>query len=145
VRVVTRLQPTDADHVARREEQQDKTRGTRRTGRPIDIQQQTETERQTDRQTDRQLETETETETENACCCRSVVSIDEASGSVFFIGGDPEAPTQRTLYSVSLHPNTATTPERLTPESDPGGGTHGYMIAPGGLWAVHTSSSFGMP
>jgi hypothetical protein len=37
--VVTRLQPTDADHVARREEQQDKTRGTRRTGRPIDIQQ----------------------------------------------------------------------------------------------------------
>ena len=73
-----------------------------------------------------------------------MVSIDEDSGFVYFIGGNPEEPTQRTLYSVTLDPNTAATPKRLTPESA-GGGTHGYAIAPGGRWAVHTVSSFGTP
>jgi dipeptidyl-peptidase-4 len=75
----------------------------------------------------------------------SIVSIDAGSESVFFIGGAAEEPTQRTLYSVALDPGkaAAAAATQLTPAES--GGTHGYAIAPGGRFAVHTVSSFGTP
>jgi dipeptidyl-peptidase-4 len=65
---------------------------------------------------------------------------DEASGTIYFTAS-PENPTQLYLYRARLDGQGA--PVRLTPASQPG--THAYDIAPGGKFAIHTRSSFGMP
>ena len=91
----------------------------------------------------------------------SVVSVDKLSKMVYFIGGNSKKSTERRLYSLSLDlvlssDNTAAhlrqRPQLLTPQSSSDarsssyhGGSHGYIIAPGGRWAVHTVSSFGVP
>ncbi|MEE9207366.1 MAG: S9 family peptidase [Gemmatimonadota bacterium] len=70
----------------------------------------------------------------------SVQQIDEESGWVYFIAS-PDNPTQRYLYRMRL--DGRGTSERLTPEAE--AGFHTYNIAPGGRYALHTWSSFGVP
>ncbi len=70
----------------------------------------------------------------------SLQQIDEASGWVYYIAS-PDNPTQRYLYRKRL--DGKGTPERLTPAAE--AGLHRYNIAPGGGYALHTWSSFGVP
>ena len=69
-----------------------------------------------------------------------VQRIDEDGGRVYFTAS-PETATQRYLYRARL--NGRGNAERLTPADQPG--THGYNIAPGADYAIHTYSSFGNP
>ena len=69
-----------------------------------------------------------------------VQRIDEDGGRVYFTAS-PETATQRYLYRARL--NGRGDAERLTPADQPG--THGYNIAPGADYAIHTYSSFGNP
>ena len=84
----------------------------------------------------------------------SIVSVDTTAGAVFFISTTVEEHTDRYLYKATLPaapraaaaaagsaPSTSV-PERLTPAG--WSGTHGYVVSPGGRWAVHTVSSFGV-
>jgi len=69
-----------------------------------------------------------------------VLSVDVAGGWIYFTAS-PENPTQRYLYRARL--DGASPAERLTPHGQYG--THGYQIAPGGKYAIHNFSSFGVP
>ncbi len=71
----------------------------------------------------------------------SIELIDESSGWVYYTAS-PDDATARYLFRVPLdgHPEAA---ERLTPAQV--SGTHGYQIAPGGNWAIHTTSTFEIP
>lgn len=68
-----------------------------------------------------------------------VLSVDEKNKLVYFIAS-PDNPTQRYLYSVGLDGSGL---RRVTPQDQ--AGTHGYSIAPGGRFAVHSWSSFDVP
>jgi len=68
-----------------------------------------------------------------------VLSVDVAGGYIYFTAS-PENPTQRYLFRARLDGSGA---ERLTPAGQDG--THRYQIAPGGQFAIHTFSSFGVP
>ncbi|MGZ3502860.1 MAG: prolyl oligopeptidase family serine peptidase, partial [Gemmatimonadaceae bacterium] len=70
----------------------------------------------------------------------AIVAIDTTSGWVYY-AASPDNPTQSYLYRSSLKgPARA---ERITPANEPG--SHYYSISPGGRWAFHTWSSFGVP
>lgn len=69
-----------------------------------------------------------------------IVEIDAGSGWVYFIAS-PLSGTQRFLYRVNLDARKPA--ERLTPAAL--SGTHQYDVAPGGKWAIHRASSFGVP
>ncbi len=69
-----------------------------------------------------------------------VLSVDVAGGWIYFTAS-PENPTQRYLYRARLDGGGPA--ERLTPHGQYG--THGYQIAPGGKYAIHNFSSFGVP
>ncbi len=70
----------------------------------------------------------------------SIQEIDDENGFVYFIAS-PENPTQRYLYRTTLNGNGKL--ERLSPKDQPG--SHGYQIAPGGKYAIHTYSSINKP
>jgi dipeptidyl-peptidase-4 len=70
----------------------------------------------------------------------SVQRVDTAGGWVYYTAS-PDNPTQRYLYRVSLTRRGA--PQRITPASDPG--VHSYTVSPGGRFAVHSYSRFGVP
>ena len=67
-------------------------------------------------------------------------AVDEAGGRLYLIAS-PENATQRFLYRVPLDGTGKA--ERVTPRG--AGGSHGYDIAPGARFALHTHSSFGVP
>jgi dipeptidyl-peptidase 4 len=70
----------------------------------------------------------------------AIVAIDTTSGWVYY-AASPDNPTQSYLFRSSLRgPARA---ERITPANEPG--SHDYSISPGGRWAFHTWSSFGVP
>lgn len=69
-----------------------------------------------------------------------VEQIDETNQQVYFMAS-PEKATQSYLYRVPLDGHSA--PERLTPQDQMG--THSYEIAPGGQYALHRWSAFGVP
>jgi len=71
----------------------------------------------------------------------SIALIDESTGWLYYIAS-PDDATARYLFRVPLKgdPEAA---ERLTPAE--AAGTHGYQIAPGGDWAIHTTSTFEIP
>lgn len=68
----------------------------------------------------------------------------DPKGGWFYYTASPENAGQRYLYRAALEPTAgAIAAERLTPADQPG--THAYLVAPGGRWAIHTLSSFDMP
>jgi dipeptidyl-peptidase-4 len=71
----------------------------------------------------------------------SIQLIDEEGGWLYYLASPHDA-TSRYLYRVPIdgRPEAA---ERLTPAQATG--THGYQMAPGGDWAIHTSSTFDEP
>ena len=69
-----------------------------------------------------------------------VLGTDEQSATVYFTAS-PDNPTQLYLYRARL--DGQGTPVRVTPAAQRG--THSYDIAPGGRWAIHSWSSFGVP
>jgi len=70
----------------------------------------------------------------------SVAQVDDQGGWLYYIAS-PSDPTQRYLWRARL--DGSGRPERLSPADQPG--THGYSIAPGARFAVHTWSRFGVP
>src|SRR5206468_439408 len=70
----------------------------------------------------------------------SIASVDEAGGWLYYIAS-PDDPVRRYLYRTRL--DGAGTAARLTPAGSPG--VHGYSIAPGAQWAIHTHSRFNQP
>src|SRR6266545_4895930 len=69
-----------------------------------------------------------------------VTGVDTAGGWVYYVAS-PDNPTQRYLFRANLaHPGR---PQRLSPAGM--AGAHGYNLAPGGRYAVHTFSRFGVP
>ena len=66
--------------------------------------------------------------------------IDEKGGWLYFLAS-PENPTQRYLYRARM--NGKGKPERLSPSDQ--AGRHSYTIAPSGMWAFHSFTSFGEP
>jgi dipeptidyl-peptidase-4 len=71
---------------------------------------------------------------------KEVLGVDERAGIVYFTAS-PANPTQLYLFSARLHGASAV--QRVTPAV--ASGTHEYSIAPSGRFALHTSSSFGVP
>ncbi len=69
-----------------------------------------------------------------------VVSVDTTGGWLYF-SASPENPTQRYLYRTHLDGSAAA--ERLAPRGQ--FGTHGYNVAPGARYAIHTFSNFNTP
>lgn len=69
-----------------------------------------------------------------------VIGMDSTAGWIYFTAS-PENPTQLYLYRGRLDGSAAA--ERVTPRNAPG--THSYDIAPGGHWAIHRYSRFGVP
>lgn len=69
-----------------------------------------------------------------------VSATDERTGWLYYIAS-PGDPARRFLYRARL--DGGGTPERVTPAGATG--SHSYDIAPGGRWAFHTWSSFGVP
>jgi dipeptidyl-peptidase-4 len=69
-----------------------------------------------------------------------LLGVDERAGVVYFTAST-ENPTQ--LYLYAAHLDGTGTVQRITPASATG--THGYLIAPNGRFALHTASSFGVP
>ena len=69
-----------------------------------------------------------------------VLGVDERAGVVYFTAS-PDNPTQ--LYLYAAHLDGTGTMQRITPMTAPG--THDYLIAPSGRFALHTASSFGVP
>ncbi len=65
----------------------------------------------------------------------------DRSGGWFYYYASPENAAQKYLYRVPL--DGSAKPERITPAGQPG--THDYDIAPNGLWALHTWSTFDTP
>jgi len=70
----------------------------------------------------------------------AIVSIDTTSGWVYY-SASPDNPTQSYLYRSPLRGSARA--ERITPSNEPG--SHDYSISPGGRFAFHTWSSFGVP
>lgn len=70
----------------------------------------------------------------------AIVSIDTTAGWVYYTAS-PDNPTQSYLYRSPLRGSARA--ERITPANEPG--SHGYSISPGGRWAFHSWSSFGVP
>ena len=70
----------------------------------------------------------------------SIVALDSAAGWVYY-QASPDNPTQGYLYRSPL--NGPARAERITPLNQPG--SHDYSVSPGGHWAIHTYSSFGVP
>ena len=70
----------------------------------------------------------------------SIELIDDEDGYVYFTAS-PDNPTQRYLYRMKI--NGSATPEKLTPEDQPG--DHSYQIAPGAKFAFHTYSNANTP
>ncbi len=70
----------------------------------------------------------------------SVEAVDEEGGWLYFIAS-PEAAGERHFFRAPLDGSGKA--ERLTPTGSPG--THSYDVAPGGAWAIHTYSRFGVP
>jgi len=66
--------------------------------------------------------------------------VDSHGEWLYFIAS-PDNPTEKYLYRVRLSGTGA--PERVTPSNS--AGTHSYEIAPNGLWALHTYSTFDTP
>ena len=71
-----------------------------------------------------------------------LVSADAASGWLYYLAA-PDDPGQRALFRARLDPGDTPMVERVTPAAQPG--THGYQVAPGGRWAIHTWSRFDRP
>ena len=71
----------------------------------------------------------------------SVVEVDEEGGWLYYMAS-PQDPKASYLYRAPLDgaPGRA---ERMTPADAPG--THGYQMAPGAGWAIHTVSRFDDP
>jgi len=71
----------------------------------------------------------------------SIALIDEEGGWLYYLAS-PDDATARYLFRVPLEgrPEAA---ERLTPVEATG--THEYQVAPGGDWAIHTTSTFESP
>ena len=69
-----------------------------------------------------------------------VVHVDATNRWLYF-EGSPSNATQLALWRVKL--DGSSTPERLTPAA--AGGRHGYIVAPGGGWAVHDASAWATP
>ncbi|HEY0969799.1 MAG TPA: S9 family peptidase [Gemmatimonadales bacterium] len=69
-----------------------------------------------------------------------VAGVDEKGGWLYVIAS-PDDATRRYLYRVPLRRPGA--PARVSPADEVG--THGYTVAPGGRWALHTVSSFDVP
>jgi dipeptidyl-peptidase-4 len=69
-----------------------------------------------------------------------VLGVDERAGVVYFTAS-PDNYTQ--LYLYAAHLDGSGTVQRVTPAS--ASGTHGYLIAPSGRFALHTASAFGVP
>ena len=68
------------------------------------------------------------------------VLLDEAHGFFYFLAS-PGDPIRRYLYRSRL--DGTGTPERVTPEDEPG--THGYNASPDGKYAIHLYSSATRP
>jgi dipeptidyl-peptidase-4 len=68
------------------------------------------------------------------------LGVDEDGGWVYYTAS-PENLTQRYLYRARL--DGTGRPERLTPADQPG--AHGYDVAPGARFAIHTHSRLGVP
>jgi dipeptidyl-peptidase-4 len=69
----------------------------------------------------------------------AVVGLDEAGGSLY-VQASPTDATRRALHRVGL---AGGAPERVTPAGERG--THGYDLAPGASFALHSSSSIDAP
>lgn len=69
----------------------------------------------------------------------AIVAIDTTSGWVYY-SASPDNPTQSYLYRSPLRGSARV--ERITPNQP---GTHYYTISPGGRYAFHSWSSFGVP
>jgi dipeptidyl-peptidase-4 len=69
-----------------------------------------------------------------------VEHVDREEGWIWFLASPANA-TQRYLYRTRADGSRPM--ERITPAGQPG--THGYKIAPNGLYAFHTYSTFGTP
>ena len=70
----------------------------------------------------------------------AVAGVDEAAGWLYYVASPTNA-TQRYLYRTRLDGRGGAT--RLSPAGQPG--THGYSMAPGARWALHTYSTFDRP
>jgi dipeptidyl-peptidase-4 len=70
----------------------------------------------------------------------SVQRIDTLGKWIYYTAS-PDNPTQRYLYRVNYDKRDA--PMRVTPDNEPG--IHTYVLSPGGRFAVHTYSRFGVP
>jgi dipeptidyl-peptidase-4 len=70
----------------------------------------------------------------------SLAGLDEAGG-VLYVTASPSDATQAALYRFRL--DGTGEPERVTPANAPG--THGYVIAPNGRLAFHTTSRIDSP
>ncbi|HJQ12917.1 MAG TPA: S9 family peptidase [Gemmatimonadaceae bacterium] len=70
----------------------------------------------------------------------AIVAIDTTSGWVYY-SASPDNPTQAYLYRSPLRGSARA--ERITPANEPG--SHQYSISPGGRYAFHGWSSFGVP
>lgn len=69
-----------------------------------------------------------------------IVGVDGKGGWMYYIAS-PDDPTQRYLYRTRLSGKGKA--ERLSPAGQ--AGAHGYNVAPGGRWAMHTYGRFGTP
>jgi dipeptidyl-peptidase 4 len=69
-----------------------------------------------------------------------IAGVDERTGFVYFLAS-PRNATQTMLYRSRLDGKGS--PERVTPAGD--GGSHSYVIAPGGRLALHTYSRADQP
>ena len=68
------------------------------------------------------------------------IALDTLAGWAYY-SASPDNPTQSYLYRSPLTGSGRA--ERITPANEPG--SHEYSISPGGHWAFHTWSSFGVP
>lgn len=78
--------------------------------------------------------------TKGAFDAMSIASIDETAGWVYYIAS-PDNAAQRYLYRSKL--DGSIVDERVTPAEY--SGWNNYNFAPGGKWAIQSSSSFGNP
>src|SRR5256712_3726577 len=69
-----------------------------------------------------------------------VQRVDTVGNWVYYVAS-PDNPTQRYLYRISYAKRGPA--QRLTPQGEPG--WHNYAMSPGGRYAVHTYSRFGVP
>lgn len=70
----------------------------------------------------------------------SLASVDEEDGWLYYVAA-PGDPTRRYLYRAPLSPAPGEA-ERVSPDEP---GTHGYDVAPGAAFAIHSFSTFATP